>query len=138
MESYNHFSKIATELDNLQAKVVSKTCVDLEAAMKARIRANGQIDTGFMANSVYTRLYASSTYAQVGAPPKGAQALPEAPKPASNKTGYVAVAASYGIYQDQGTRYQAGRPFVQPAIDAVTPGFEQALAAIESKLGAIR
>lgn len=137
MDSFNHFSKIAEEFDRLQSEVVAKTCLDLEAAEKAQIRANGQIDTGFMVNSVYSRTSQSSTYSVIGSPSKGA-ALPQVDAPPNNKTGYVGVAASYGFWQNYGTHTQPARPFVEPAIETVRPGFEAALGAIETKLGAVK
>lgn len=134
-ESFNRFPELIARQDKLLSLAVTKTCFDLEAAIKAKIRANGQIDTGFMVNSVYSRTYDSSTYSNVGQPTKkDAQAFDEVERPSDNKTGYVAIAASYGIYQNYGTRFQPGRPFLEPSIDLVRPEFEVALAAIDKSL----
>ena len=133
VESFNHFGAIATEFDRLQALAVSKTCFDLEAAMKAKIRANGQVDTGFMVNTVYTRTYDSSDYSATGK-----DAMPEVERPPNNKTGYVGVAASYGYWQNYGTHLIPARPFVEPSVELVRSDFEAALSAIEAKLGAVK
>ncbi len=139
MESFNHFPQIATELDRLQSLAVRKTAFDLQAATQAQIRANDQIDTSFMVNSVYVKTFNESTYGQIEQPTKkGVEPLPEVERPANDKTAFVAMAASYAIFQNYGTKYQAGKPFLEPAIAQVMPDFQAALAAIESQLGAIR
>jgi hypothetical protein len=43
----------------------------------------------------------------------------------------VAVAAYYGMYQNYGTRYQPGRPFFEPGVEATRSGFDAAMAAIQ-------
>lgn len=135
MESFNHFPDLIAKQEKLLSKAVTKTCLDLEAAIKMRIRANGQIDTGFMVNSVYSRTYDSSTYSNVGQPTrKGAQAFDEVERPPNNKTGYVAIAASYAQWQNYGTHLLPARPFLEPSVDLIRPEFEAALAAIDKSL----
>lgn len=40
-------------------------------------------------------------------------------------TGIIHVGVPYGIYQEMGTRYMAAQPFLAPAIDAVSQGFQE-------------
>lgn len=136
--SFNHFPAIIAELDKAQSDAVRVTAFKLQAAMQAKIRANGQIDTGFMVNSVYTRTYDESTYSAIAQPTrKGVQAFSEVERPPDNKTAYVAVGAPYGFWQNYGTHKMPARPFLEPSVDLVRPDFEAALAAIESKLKAV-
>ncbi len=137
MKSFNHFPTIVKELDQAQSDVVRRTAFQLQAAMQTKIRANGQIDTGFMVNSVYTRTYTDSTYSGIGAPThKHVAPFEQVERPPDDKTAYVAVAARYGFWQNYGTHKMAARPFLEPSVDLVRPDFEAALAAIETKLKA--
>ncbi len=163
MESFNHFSAIAQEFDRLQAKAVRKTAFDLEAATKAQMRTNGQIDTGFMWNSAYVRTSDETTYGDAlrkktavsDTPTKTGKVrklnkrqrallaknddfLEEVEAPPDNKTAYMAMAASYASFQNYGTHTMPARPFLEPAIEVVRPKFERALAAIENKLQAVK
>ena len=110
MAGYNRFPQISEELQSVLSQVVSKTAFDCQGNIQGFIRANGQVDTGFMLNSVHVE--------------DGASDL--------NK--FVVVGASYGIYQNYGTRYMPGRPFFEPGVEQTRPGFESAISAIESRL----
>ncbi len=127
-ESFNHFGNIAKALPQVLSQVVRKTAFDCQGHIQGFIRSNGQIDTGFMLNSVYVRTYDESTYSG------GAKALPEVERPDNAQTAYCAVGAEYGLYQNYGTRYMPGRPFFEPGVEATRPGFEAACRAIEAKL----
>ncbi len=128
MESFNHFGSIADALPKVLGQVVRKTAFDAQGNIQGFIRANGQIDTSFMINSVYVVTDTESTYQG------GAKALPEIPRSDSPTTAYVAIAAFYAFWQNYGTRHIPGRPFVEPGIEATRPAFEAACAAIEAKL----
>jgi hypothetical protein len=125
---FNHWKAIADALTPACVQVVKKTAIDLQANIQGRIRANGQVDTGFMVNSVYSVTSDNSTYQG------GVDALPPVAAPSSPTEAYVAVAAKYGVYQNNGTRYLPARPFFEPGVEATRPGFEAAIAAIEAKL----
>src|SRR6266568_6880754 len=127
-ESFNHFGSIADALPKVLGQVVRKTAFDGLAHMQSFIRANGQIDTGYMINSGYVVTDTESTYSG------GAKALPEIPRSDSPTTAYVAIAAFYAFWQNYGTRYIPGRPFAEPGIEATRASFEAACAAIEAKL----
>ena len=135
MEDFNNWSRIADAFDEAQSQVVRKTAFDWLANAQAQIRANNQIDTGFMVNSGYVRTYDDSTYAASGDPlKKGQQKFPEVEKPANNKEAYMAFGASYAWYQNYGSRFQPARPFLEPSRELTRASFEEALARIESKL----
>lgn len=161
-ENYNNWSKIADAFDEAQSQVVRKVAFDLQGHMQKQIRANHQIDTGFMINSVYVRTFDDSTYGEghitakkitkkmrkkaaasrsgltsTFATPYGYYLLPEVEKPPDNKTAYVGVGAEYGWWQNYGTHSQPARPFLEPAIEIVRPGFDEALRRIDEKLKSI-
>jgi hypothetical protein len=116
-------------------QVVRKTAFDLQGNMQAQIRANGQIDTGFMVNSVYVRTSEESTYSQIPAPErKGVAPFPEVEAPPDKHTAFVVVAAPYGYWQNYGTRFQPARPFLEPSIETTNPSFEDALARVDEKI----
>lgn len=129
----NHFAAIANALPDVVGKVVRKTAFDLQAHMQTQIRANGQIDTGFLVNSVYVVTSEENTYNAGG----HAEAFASVDAPREPTTAYVAVAANYGAYQNYGTRFQPARPFVEPAVDATRPEFEAAMSAVERYLKAV-
>lgn len=133
--TYNHFPQIASALDDVLGQVVRKTAFDLSSNMQARIRANGQIDTGFMINGVYVRTSEESTYSQIASPTtKGVEAMPEVEAPPDKHTAYVGVAAPYGYWQNYGTRFQPARPFLEPSIETTRPSFEEAVSRVEEAL----
>lgn len=134
-ESFNHFGQIAEVLPEVLGQVVRKTAFDGLANCQSVIRANGQIDTGFMINSGYVRTYDESTYGQgTASPSKGAYLTPEVERPPDKLTAYFGFGANYSYWQNYGTRFMAARPFLEPGIELTRPGFEEALSKIEDKL----
>jgi hypothetical protein len=133
-ESFNHFPEIIDAFDQAQALVVKKTAFDCQAHIQSQIRANGQIDTGFMVNGIYVVTADTSTYGQAGSPSGDASLLPEVARPPDNKTAYIGAGANYSIYQNNGTRSLPARPFFEPGVEATRPSFEAAMRAIESQL----
>jgi len=138
--TYNHFPQIASALDDVLGQVVRKTAFDLQANMQAQIRANEQIDTSFMVNSVYTRPYGDgSTYGNTMEPQKkGQHKFDEVEAPPDKHTAYVGVGASYGWYQNYGTSRIPARPFVEPSVETTRPSFEEAIARVEDALGRVQ
>ncbi len=126
--SFNHYAQLATAFHEACKQIVIKTAHDCQANIQAHIRANGQIDTGFMVNSVYTVTSEGSSYSG------GTDALPEVQAPENDTTAYVGVAASYGYWQNYGTTRLPARPFFEPGIEETRASFEAACAAIEDKM----
>ncbi len=133
--TFNHFPQIASQLDDVLSQIVRKTAFDWQANMQAQIRANNQIDTGFMVNSVYVRTSEDSTYGTSGEPQKkGQKKFEEVEAPPDKHTAYLGVGAEYGYWQNYGTRFQPARPFVEPSKETTRPGFEEALSRVEAFL----
>jgi hypothetical protein len=108
---FNHYPAIAASLGVALSQVVSKTAIDMVGNVQGFIRANGQIDTGFMLGSIHVE----------DGPDK--------------YTKFVVCGAFYGVFQNYGTRYLPARPFWEPGIEKTRPEFDAALAAVESKFG---
>ena len=137
-DSFNHFDEVAQQLHDALGDVVAKTAFDIEA-LAASI---APVDTGFLKNTIYTRTYTSTDYKGGGrvskkAKASGSYALPSVPSPPDPFTAYVGVGANYGIYVEMGTVHQPAQPYLAPATQACEGSFEQAVAAIESKLRSI-
>lgn len=79
--------------DDLMSAVVRKTAADVLAGAQQNIRRNGQIKTGHMLNSGHV-------------------------EPGENATTmYVVFSATYSIFQELGTRFMRGRPFLVPSVE---------------------
>jgi|SRR5450631_3528647 len=128
MAGFNHWGSVAEAVDTAASQVVRKTALDAQGHIQQHIQANGQIDTGFMLNSVYTVTSEGSSYTG------GEHALAAVAAPPDNKTAYVAVAADYGEIQELGSRYMPGRPFFFPGMDDTRPGLDAAMALIKAKM----
>lgn len=111
MADFNHFSQIGEQMFEALGLVVSKTAFDLQGNIQGFIRANGQIKTGNMLNSVQVQ--------------NGSSKLEK----------FVIVAAPYGFFQNYGTRFIPARPFFEPGVDKTAPEFDDAVAAVTSQLG---
>lgn len=108
--SFNHFTQIADALPLALAEVVSETAQDCRINIQGFIISNGQVKTGYMHDSTHVE--------------DGPDSL----------TKFVIVGAFYGIFQNYGTRFMAGKPFFEPGIEQTRPAFEAKLARIESRL----
>lgn len=140
---FNDFPEISNRLYTALKRVVKKTAFEIQK--DAMVLA--PVDTGFLRASIYTVTSESSSYGQgkYGTGGKRGkfnaykilrqESLPEVEPPSDDFTAYVAVAASYGIYIEMGTRFMNAQPYFQPAVDMNQALFEAALGAIESQLG---
>lgn len=122
-KSFNNWGKVADSIKPVAKLVVKKTAFDLQGQIQGQITTNDQVDTGFMRSSVYVATSDQSTYKG------GEKALPEIAKPNSETEAYVAVAAEYAIHQNY-----LHKPFFEPAIERVKPGFDAAMKAIKAKM----
>ncbi|SRR5260221_10539398 len=130
MAGFNHFPLIAAIIKPAIGQIVRDTVDDILHTYVT----TAPIDTGFMVDSAYTVTSTYSTYGRAGSPPKGAYLQPEVPKPDDETTAYMAVAASYAIYPEFGTRFQPAQPAFYPAVELARIPFEDRLSNIESSL----
>lgn len=112
-------------IDGLTAEGLSAAVLQMVAEAKLNATTNGQVDTGFMRNSVYAVLpdgqsnysdiTTSGDYTDRAGDVVNRVAAPEVDLPdgAQGVTAVLAVAAEYALYQE------ISRPFVWPAIDRV-------------------
>ena len=134
MLGFNNWFKVAAALKPAAAEVVRDEAFFIADAIQAQIQANGQIDTGFMYDSVYASTMTESTYGG-GTPPGDSYRLPEV-KPENDQQGVFGVAANYGIYQNYGTRYLPPRPFFEPGIATGEAQFDVYMATMEARIKA--
>jgi len=131
---FNNWFKVAAALKPAAAEVVRDEAFFVADAIKEQIAANGQIDTGFMYDSVYASTTSESTYGG-GTPPKDSYRLPEV-KPENDQQGVFGVAANYAIYQDMGTRFMPARPFFEPGMARGAAQFDVYMATMEARIKA--
>lgn len=132
MDEFNHFGEMADAFGTAISQVVRKTAFDLQATAISF----APVDTGFLKNSIYVVTQDHSDYGSGGFLGKGdAELLDEVDTPDDAYSANVAVGANYGIYVEMGTRYQPAQPYFFPAVEFARGEFEDAMAAIEDKLG---
>ena len=134
MAGFNKWFKVAAALKPASASVVRDEVFFIADAIKAQIDANGQVDTGFMRDSVYAATTTESTYGNA-TPPGDSYLLPEE-KPENELSGVFGCAANYGIYQNDGTRYLPARPFFEPGIEQGKAQFDVYMATMEARIRA--
>lgn len=104
---FSEFRTLAADLnaagqraEPLARLAVAKTATDLQALAQAA----APVDTGFLRSSISTTN-------------RGLEAE-------------VGPTAHYGVFQEMGTSKMAPQPYLFPALDQVTPMFEQAMAEV--------
>lgn len=122
-------------LKNATAEMIRAAAFAVEGQAKVNITTNGQVDTGFMRNSVYAAVAggASSGGASSGTYTSYKEgrsverrALPQMNPPEDGAI--VAVGAEYGIYQEQ------ERAFLYPALERVAQTMEGQIIAAGQKV----
>jgi hypothetical protein len=96
--------EIRLQMGDVSAEILAALALQIEAQAKVNIQANGQIDTGFMLNSVYTVTDDGSSYNDArGAAESQNEAGGMAPEVAlaDGASAAVAVGAEYAIYQEE-------------------------------------
>src|SRR5438034_3942566 len=106
MAGFNHFGTIADSLPMVLGEIVSETAIECKHNIQGFIISNGQVKTGHMHDSTHVE---------------------DGP---DEQTKFVIVGASYGVFQNYGTRFFPGRPFFEPGIEQTRPGLEARLASI--------
>jgi hypothetical protein len=128
---YNRFPEIAKNFSEQLHKVVVQT-IDIIAQTA---EDNAPKRSGWMASTIYTVTSEGSTYGQTNGPAPGdSYLLPEGPAITDPYTGYVAVAANYGMYPEYGTRFMPAQPYFYPAVEEGRQRLQAALDVFESFL----
>lgn len=96
-------------LDRAMPEMITAAALMVEGQAKVNINVNGQIDTGFMINSVYANGPGVASYAPTAVPGKMANQPAEPPKGGA----VVGVAAEYAIFQEE------RNSFLYPALETV-------------------
>jgi hypothetical protein len=130
-DNFNHFQQIADALPGVLSQMVRKTAQDAKGNVQAHIVANGQVDTGFMLNSVYTVTSEGSDYKG------GERAFPQVEAPLDDQTAIVAVAAEYAAFPNYGTSHQTGHAFWEPGLEEARESLDAGLKLVADKLGDI-
>lgn len=97
-------------------------------AVQGIAQAKTAFDTGALRNSIYTRIGNEDGYNAAAAAAKAKNPDVETaplPTPKNDTTAHVGPCVEYGIYQEFGTRYMRGRPFMVPAINQVADDLER-------------
>jgi len=97
---FNNLPGLGERVHRRCGDVVRKATFDVEADAKQR----APVDTGALKASIQGKMIAPLT-------------------------GEVVCGVHYGIYQEYGTRFQAGTPFLTPAVDQIRAPFFQAIGA---------
>lgn len=106
----NRFPNIIRGMENKARAIVAKTALDLAAHAQSR----APVDTGNLKSSIQAR--------QVGGNAES-----------GSIHWRVTVGAEYGMYVEWGTVNMAAQPFMQPAIQVVTPAFLKAMRKVVSR-----
>ena len=115
-DNFNLFGKIADMLPDTVAQANASIADRAVDNIKARIIANGQVETGEMLNSVHTEAQSDGTQNVV--------------IDAKNEEGEY-----YAQFPNYGTVYQPANPFFEPGLDDTQPDIDTALQAILSAIG---
>ena len=92
-------------------KTLAKIALQVEGQTKINITDNGQVDTGFMRNSVYSATKAADSFGQIKS--EGGRAPAAKAKIPKDARALVAVGANYAVYQEE------RNAFLFPAAEAV-------------------
>jgi len=125
--SFNNWANIANALIPACTEAVDSTAKSGKAHIQDQIKANGQVRTGFMLESVYASTPLGSDYSG------GDKALPEE-KPSSNMEAVIGVAADYGVFNEFGTVRMPPKPFFLPGLEQTRSDFESALEIVAKRL----
>lgn len=134
LSGWNLLPHVPGALNEAISKAVRKAAFDIQA----RAAQMAPVDTGFLKASIYVVTHDDSTYDAAGDRAAGrnseADMLPEVSTPPDDRTAYVAVGASYGVYVELGTRNAPAQPYLLPAAEIVKPQYLAALRGLEGEL----
>jgi HK97 gp10 family phage protein len=125
--NFNNWKAIADALAPACKDAVSSVAKAGKGHVQDHIKANNQVITGNMLNSVYASTPNGSDYAG------GEKALPEEKSSGDNEA-IIGVAMSYSIFPNYGAVHQAGHAFFEPGIDETQVDLDNAMSDIAKKL----
>jgi hypothetical protein len=138
--SYNHWRSLAAAYQRELKQMVIDVAEWGGINVQGFIIANGQIDTGFMHDSVYVVTAKGSNYGKFHADLTPYQALhghdmfDEVDPPADAYEALFAVGATYAEYQNYGTRFIPARPFWEPALEKTQVELDDRLSKVEGNV----
>jgi hypothetical protein len=134
LSGWNLLPQTPEALNTAIGRAVRKAAFDIAA----RAIDGPPRDTGFMKGSIYVALHSGQNLYPYpdGLEPThpGAALLEQVEAPPNDRTAYVAVGASYGIYVELGTANMAAQPYLLPAAEFVKPEYLTALRGLEGVL----
>lgn len=111
-ETKLYLDKVKVTINHATQKVLNAVAFQIEGLAKINIQQNGQIQTGFMLNSVYAVTPQASGFAQARAAAGALRPGVQLGEPPTIEEGAaVVVGASYAIYQE------VKKPFLFPAAE---------------------
>jgi HK97 gp10 family phage protein len=128
MADFNHIPQAIAGLKQAMHQGVVKGAFDIQA----HAASTAAVDTGNLRNSIYTKTSDGNNYPGSASNSLVADQIPDV----DEMTAYVAVAASYGVYIELGTRFMPAQPFLLPGANAVQPGFDAYFDHIEAAMRA--
>ena len=134
--SFNHWPQIAAGYK----RELKKTVREVAVSIKDDASAAAPELTGFLAGSIYVKTATSSTYGTGHVSMTPYQALhhelfPEVETPDEYEA-MIAVAATYGIYLEMGTRFMPPQPYWYQAVDNGGAYLDFLLSQIEGNIAA--
>lgn len=101
-------------VDEANDDLVTRLAFAVEGEAKVNVQSNGQIDTGFMVNAIYSITPLANRRGQAEGGARGSADRELAPEPALEKSGAIVHgAALYTIYQEM------RQAFMYPALEKV-------------------
>jgi HK97 gp10 family phage protein len=125
--SFNNWSNIADMLIPACTEAVDSTAKAGKVHIQDQIKANNQVRTGAMLNSVYASTPMGSDY-------QGGQDMLPEEKPTNETEAIIGVASDHGIFPELGTVHQAPHPYFSPGMDLTQNDFDTALENLAKKI----
>lgn len=129
-------NRVKLEIANATARMIDAIAFQIEGTAKVNITNNGQVDTGFMRNSVYAITASRNTFNDIDAngeyvSSKTRQTVQRAaePNPPDPPKGgaIVGVAAEYAVYQEM------RQSFLFDAVEQVAQSVDSVISGIKIK-----
>jgi hypothetical protein len=118
--------RVSLQVEGAEREIIKRLAFQTEGQAKVNIQANGQIDTGYMLNSVYAVTPDGDDYAEAAGAASArnpeAEMAPRVEAPEGGAA--VAVGAEYAAYQEM------ANAFLYPALETVAGQAEGVIVAV--------